>query len=46
MLLCLTRPARVAYLLGDLLGITDVEGAQICGTTPQRSGSAGPGPVL
>jgi hypothetical protein len=34
MLLCLNRPARVAYLLGDLLGMTDVEGAQVCGTTP------------
>jgi RNA polymerase sigma factor (sigma-70 family) len=34
MLLCLSRPARVAYLLGDLLGMTDVEAAQICGTSP------------
>ena len=34
MLLCLTRSARIAYLLGDLLGMTDVEGAQICATTP------------
>jgi RNA polymerase sigma factor (sigma-70 family) len=34
MLLCLTRPARVAYLLGDLLGMTDTDGAQICGITP------------
>ena len=30
MLLCLSREQRVAYLLGDLLGFTDVEGADIC----------------
>jgi hypothetical protein len=29
MLLCLSRAQRVAYLLGDLLGFTDVEGAEI-----------------
>jgi RNA polymerase sigma factor (sigma-70 family) len=34
MLLCLTRQARIAYLLGDLLGMSDVEGAQVCETTP------------
>lgn len=34
MLLCLSRGARVAYLLGDLLGFTDVDGAEICGITP------------
>lgn len=34
MLLCLSRPLRAAYLLGDVLGLTDVEGAQICGVTP------------
>lgn len=34
MLLCLSRPARIAYLLGDLLEVTDVEGARICATTP------------
>lgn len=34
MLLCLTRPVRLAYLLGDLLGMSDVDGAAICGTTP------------
>jgi len=33
MLLCLTRPLRLAYLLGDLLGMPDDEGAAICGTT-------------
>lgn len=34
MLLCLSRPARIAYLLGDLLEVTDTEGARICETTP------------
>lgn len=34
MLLCLTRPARVAYLLGDLLGMSDVEGARVCEISP------------
>jgi RNA polymerase sigma factor (sigma-70 family) len=34
MLLCLSRPVRAAYLLGDVLGVTDVEGAEICDTTP------------
>ncbi len=34
MLLCLSRPLRLAYLLGDLMGMTDVEGAAICDTTP------------
>jgi hypothetical protein len=34
MLLCLTRPARIAYLLGDLLGIADTDAAQICETSP------------
>ena len=31
MLLCLSREHRVAYLLGDLLGFTDVDGGQACG---------------
>ncbi len=31
MLLCLGRPQRVAYLMGDLLGFTDVEAAEIAG---------------
>jgi RNA polymerase sigma factor (sigma-70 family) len=35
MLLCLTRPNRIAYLLGDLLGFTDVEGAEICEISPE-----------
>lgn len=34
MLLCLKRPLRLAYLLGDVIGLTDVEGAQACETTP------------
>jgi len=34
MLLCLSREQRVVYLLGDLLGFTDVQGAQICDITP------------
>ncbi len=35
MLLCLSRPVRLAYLLGDVIGMTDVEGAEVCGITPQ-----------
>jgi RNA polymerase sigma factor (sigma-70 family) len=31
MLLCISRDARIAYLLGDLIGLTDVEGAEILG---------------
>ena len=34
MLLCLSRTLRMAYLLGDVLGLTDVEGADICGCSP------------
>jgi RNA polymerase sigma factor (sigma-70 family) len=30
MLLCLSRDQRIAYLLGDLLGFTDAEAADIC----------------
>lgn len=30
MLLCLSREKRIVYLLGDLLGFTDEQGAQIC----------------
>ena len=29
MLLCIPRPQRVAYLLADVIGLTDVEGAEI-----------------
>lgn len=34
MLLTLTRPSRAAYLVGDVLGFTDVEGAAICECSP------------
>ncbi len=34
MLLCLSRPVRLAYLLGDVIGLSDVEGAEACETTP------------
>lgn len=34
MLLCLSREQRIAYLLGDLLGFTDREGAEACEVTP------------
>jgi RNA polymerase sigma factor (sigma-70 family) len=34
MLLCLSREHRIAYLMGDLLGFTDVEAAEICEVTP------------
>jgi RNA polymerase sigma factor (sigma-70 family) len=34
MLLTLTRPMRAAYLLGDVLGLTDQEGAEICEISP------------
>ena len=34
MLLALTRPMRAAYLLGDVLGLTDHEGAEICEISP------------
>lgn len=34
MLLCLSRPVRLAYLLGDVVGMTDTEGAEACGITP------------
>jgi RNA polymerase sigma factor (sigma-70 family) len=33
MLLCLSREQRVAYLLGDLLGVSDTQGAAICEIT-------------
>ncbi len=34
MLLCLSRDVRVAYILADMVGFTDKEGAAICETTP------------
>jgi RNA polymerase sigma factor (sigma-70 family) len=33
MLLCLSREQRLAYLMGDLLGFADVDGAVICGVS-------------
>jgi RNA polymerase sigma factor (sigma-70 family) len=40
MLLCLSREQRVAYLLGDLLGLSDTQGAAICEITARRSANA------
>lgn len=34
MLLCLSRELRIAYLLGDLFGLTDGEGSQVLGCSP------------
>jgi RNA polymerase sigma factor (sigma-70 family) len=34
MLLCLTRPQRLAYLLGDVLGFTDTEAATMSDVSP------------
>ena len=34
MLLCLTRPLRAAYLLGDVLGLPDTTGAEILEVSP------------
>lgn len=34
MLLCLSRPLRAAYLLADVLGITDTDGAEILEISP------------
>jgi len=34
MLLCLSREQRIAYLLGDVLGFTDIDGALVCDMTP------------
>lgn len=34
MLLCLSRPVRLTYLLGDVIGLTDTEGAEACQITP------------
>ena len=31
MLLCISRDARIAYLLGDLIGLNDVEGSEVLG---------------
>jgi RNA polymerase sigma factor (sigma-70 family) len=34
MLLCLSRPLRASYILGDAMGMPDVVAAKICGITP------------
>lgn len=34
MLLCLTRDARLVYILGDVVGLTAVEGAEVMATSP------------
>src|SRR5215208_2108545 len=34
MLLCLSREVRIAYILGDLMGMSDRDGAEICEVTP------------
>jgi RNA polymerase sigma factor (sigma-70 family) len=34
MLLCLSREQRVAYLLGDVIGFSDIEGGVACDITP------------
>lgn len=33
MLTCLDRPRRVAYILGEVFGVSSTDGAWICGTT-------------
>jgi DNA-directed RNA polymerase specialized sigma24 family protein len=33
MLICLDRPLRVAYILGEVFGVSSTDGAWICGTT-------------
>jgi RNA polymerase sigma factor (sigma-70 family) len=43
MLLCLPRPQRAAYLLADVLGVTDGEGAEILDISREGSGSASRG---
>lgn len=34
MLLCLSRPLRASYILGDAMGMPDIVAAEICGITP------------
>jgi len=34
MLLCLSRPVRASYILGDAMGMPDTLAAEICGITP------------
>ena len=42
MLLCLSRPQRAAYLLADVLGLTDADGAEILGCTREGTVASGP----
>jgi RNA polymerase sigma factor (sigma-70 family) len=35
MLLCLSRPLRASYILGDAMGMPDVVAAEICGISPE-----------
>ena len=39
MLLCVPRAQRAAYLLADVIGLTDAEGAEILGCGRRRSAS-------
>src|SRR3712207_773988 len=34
MLLCLSRPLRASYILGDAMGMPDSVAAEVCGITP------------
>jgi RNA polymerase sigma factor (sigma-70 family) len=34
MLLCLSRPVRASYILGDAMGMSDTMAAEICGISP------------
>jgi DNA-directed RNA polymerase specialized sigma24 family protein len=34
MLLCLSRPLRASYILGDAMGMPDIVAAEICGISP------------
>ena len=36
MLLCLERPQRIVYILGDIFGVTDVVGAEMLDTTREN----------
>ena len=43
MLLCLSRPLRASYTLGDAMGMPDIVAAEICRITRPPSASASPG---
>jgi hypothetical protein len=45
MLLALSRPLRLAYLLGDLIGLADATGHRLWRSVPRRSGSDWPAPA-